>query len=111
MTLLNPQQATPAGRVLTLGAATAGASGDTFKASRNVALEVRNGSAASITVTLDVPGNDSYGQPRPDIAVVVAAAAAALIGPFPPDLEDPATGLVKVTYSAVATVTVALIQI
>ncbi len=109
MALLTPQQAKPAGQVLTLAAA--GAGGDTFKASRNVALEVRNGSGASITVTVDVPGNDAYGQARPDLAVAVAAAATSVIGPFPSDLEDPATGLCKVTYSAVTTVTVALIQI
>lgn len=109
MALLTAQQAKPAGTVLTLAAASAG--GDTFAASRQYALEVRNGSGASITVTVVTPGNDVYGLARPDITLSVAAAASALFGPFPSDLADPVTGLVAVTYSATASVTVALIQV
>lgn len=109
MALLSAQQATPAGTTLTLAAASAG--GDTFAASRQYALEVRNGSGASITVTVATPGNDSYGLARPDITKAVAATASALFGPFPADLADPATGLVTVTYSASASVTVALVQV
>lgn len=65
---------------------------------------IRNGSGASITVTIETPGNDTYGQPRPDIATAVAAGAIAKFGPFPNDLADPVTGVVKLTCSAVASV-------
>lgn len=62
-------------------------------------------------MTVVAPGNTRFGQAEPDIAIVVAAGAFALIGPFDEQLEDPADGLVAVTYSAVTSVTVAAVQI
>jgi hypothetical protein len=73
-------------------------------------LHVRNGSGSPITVTVLTPGNDKYGQARPDIAVSVPATTGErIIGPFPSDLADPADGLVAITYSGVTSLTVAAI--
>lgn len=108
MSLLAYQQAKPTGQAVTMQAASGG--GDTIPVSANGALLVRNGDASQKTVTIVVPG-EQYGQARPDIPVVVAAGATALIGPFPFDLADPVTRLVNVTYSAVTSVTVAAITI
>ena len=65
---------------------------------------IRNGSGASINVTIVTPGNDTYGQARPDIVTAVAAGALAKFGPFPVDLADPVTQVVTLICSAVATV-------
>ena len=109
MTNLSYQSAKIGGTPVTLAAATAG--GDTVQPNSRGALLVQNGSGASVTVTVAVPGNTKYGQPEPDVAVTVAAGAYELIGPFPQDLGDPADGLVHVTYSAAASVNVAAVQI
>lgn len=65
---------------------------------------IRNGSGSSINVTIVTPGNDNYGQSRPDIVTAVAAGAIAKFGPFPNDLADPITGVVTLICSAVASV-------
>jgi hypothetical protein len=65
---------------------------------------IRNGSGSPINVTVETPGNDTYGQARPDIVTAVAAGAVAKFGPFPADLADPVTGVVKIICSAVASV-------
>jgi hypothetical protein len=103
------QQVSILGTAANLVAATSG--GDTIAPSDRGALLVKNGDASPKTVTIVTPGNDKYGQARPDIAVVVAAGATELIGPLPQDLADPVTGQVGITYSAVTAVTVAGITI
>jgi hypothetical protein len=109
MATLNYVQATIAGTDPGLAAASAG--GDKVPPNDRGALFVRNGSAASINVTVAVPGNTRYGQANPDVVVAVPAGADRLIGPFPPDLADPIDGLVAITYSAVTTVTVGAVSI
>lgn len=109
MALLTPVQAQITGAVSTLAAADV--AGETFRPDDRAILQVTNGSGASITVTVIVPGNTRYSQAEPDIAVVVAAGTSRAIGPFPNDLGDPTTGLVNVTYSAVTTVTRALVRV
>lgn len=84
----------------------ASAGGDKVAPNDRGFVDVNNGSGASITVTVVVPGNTSYGQAQPDVAVTIAAGARRRIGPFPADLADPTDGLVAITYSAVTTVTV-----
>lgn len=106
MATLTYQQAKASGTAVNLVAAEAG--GD--KVVPGGALMVRNASAGSINVTLDVPGNTKYGLPNPDVVVAVAAGATTLIGPLPGDLAG-TDGLVAFTYSAVATVTVAAVTI
>lgn len=109
MATLTPVQATIAGATVTMAAASAG--GDKVAPNGRAALLVTNGSAASIDVTIAVPGNTRFGQPEPDVVVAVAAGATKMIGPFPVELADPTDRLVHVSYSATATVTVAAVQI
>lgn len=91
--------------------AAAAAGGDSFVPQNDMFLVVKNGSGASVTVTVVVPGNDDFGNARPDVAVVVAAATERYIPVSHGLYLDPATGLVNVTYSAVTTVTVGLITV
>lgn len=108
-TLLTPQAAAIVGTLVNYTAADV--TGNTFTPNTRGMLLVKNGSGGSINVTVVVPGTDAYSQARPDVVVAVAAAAEKAIGPFPLDLGDPANaGLITVTYSAVTSVTVALLS-
>lgn len=73
-------------------------------------LIVKNASAASITVTLITPGNLPTGDAYPDKVYTVAAAGEAWI-PVLADYLNPSTLLADVTFSAVASVTVAAIVV
>lgn len=83
--------------------------GDTFQYQPNSFLHVRNGSGAAITVTVVVPGNTEFGVAQPDPTVSVPAGGDRLIA-IRPGLVDPATGTAGVTYSAVTSVTVAVVS-
>lgn len=107
MAVLNLQQAAVTGTALTFSAAAGG--GDSFLPGDRTILLVRNSDASSKTVTVVVPGT-KYGQALPDITLSVAAGATAAFGPFPPDLAGTA-GYVDVLYSAVTSVTVALVGV
>lgn len=109
MATLAYQKARVTGTAVSLAAAAGG--GDLIPPNPNGALMVRNGDASAKTVTVAVPGNTKFGQADPDVAVVVAAGATALIGPLDQDLADPTDGMVHVTYSAVTSVTVAAVDI
>lgn len=108
-TALTPVAVTIPGTLVTFTAADV--TGNTFSANGRGILLVKNGSGGSINVTVVIPGNDAYGQPRPDVVIAVAAAAEKAIGPFPQDVVDPATGSILVTYSAVTSVTVAMLSV
>lgn len=71
----------------------------------NVKLWVENGSGVSVTATLATYGN-IYGQPIPDVPLVVPAGGRRCIL-VEPAWSDPTTGLVAVSYSATTTVNVA----
>lgn len=87
--------------------ANAGATGDKFPNDGRTLLQVKNGSASPITVTVAAYAACSHGT-KHDAVVSIPAGATHQIGPFPVDrFNDPVTGQVSVTYSAVATVTVA----
>ena len=103
MALLTHQAPKLSGTSITYAAASAG--GDTLGRTASGVLRVKNGSAGAVTVTVVTPGNTQYGQADPDIPVVVAAGAEVAIGPFPDALA--VEGVISVTYSAVASVTVA----
>lgn len=107
MALLATQQVSILGLAPTYTAAAGG--GDTFAVNDHAFLIVKNGSGASITVTVDVPGNTKYGQAAPDVAVVVPAAGERHVGPFPADLANATDFLVHVTYSGVTSLTVAVV--
>ena len=68
-------------------------------------LIVKNGSAASITVTMATPNNLPTGDDYPDKVYTVAAGAERWI-PVLPEYRQ-STGLATVTFSATASVTVA----
>lgn len=108
MATLNYQQSKVTGTVVTFTAASAG--GDKVAPGSGGVVLVKNGDTNPHTVTVAVPGNE-YGQARPDVPVVVAAGATAVIGPFPTDVGDPTDRLVHLSYDAVTAVTIAAIQI
>lgn len=85
--------------------AAAGGSGDTIEAADNVFLHVKNGSGASINVTVAVPGTE-YGVNRADPVIAVGAGADTFIQ-IPREIADSSDHRVHVTYSATTTVTVA----
>lgn len=109
MATLSFKQATIAGTDPAFVAASAG--GDKLIPNDRGALVVRNASASAITVTVAWPGNSKYGPANPDPTVSVPASADRVIGPFGSDLADPIDGLIAITYSAAASVTVAAITI
>lgn len=111
MALLSVQQANTKGKVITYAAAAGG--GDTFAVPHDhVEFRVKNGGGSAITVTLVIPGNNSYGEPMPDIASTsIAAGAEVAIGPIPAVAVDGSTGVAGVTYSGVTTVTVAVVGV
>lgn len=106
MATLAPQAVLVTGLNPALVAASGG--GDACNPDDLVVLVVKNGSGASINVTVVTPGT-IFGQAVPDVVVAVAAGATAYID-LPAALADPTTGLVTWTYSSVTTVTVGLIR-
>ena len=110
MALIAPQAISKAGSTITFAAATSGP-GDTFVPNARGILIVKNGSGASITATVVVPGSDERGVLIPDVSWVIAAGAEAMMGPFPQAVADPVTGLITITYTAVTTVTVAYVSL
>lgn len=80
--------------------------GDTFPNDGHTMLHVKNGGGGSINVTIDskVPCNQGSDH---DIVVAVPAAQERVIGPFS---QDRFGTDVNITYSGVATVTVAAVK-
>jgi hypothetical protein len=85
----------------------AGAGGDSAYPLPNQFLRVKNASGSPINVTLAVPGTE-YGQARPSVVVAVPATTGDVSIDLPAELID-VNGLIQVTYSAVTSVTVALL--
>lgn len=107
MAILTVQPAAHAG--LTPSYAAAAAGGDQFQPGDDVMLHIKNGSGASITVTVASPQPCSQGVTH-NLVVSVPAAGERMIGPLPAArFANPTTGLVNITYSAAASVTVAAI--
>lgn len=90
--------------------AAAAVGGNAFLNSGREYFHVKNGSAASIDVTVDsvAPCNQGFDH---NVVVAVAASAEKLIGPFPKSRFNDAAEKVQVTYSAVTTVTVAAVRL
>jgi hypothetical protein len=115
MATYSVQSIVPGGAVPTYGAV---ASTDKFPddGKQRTFLHVKNGSGASVNVTISkgalssrvVPGIGSVA--IADKVVAVAAGADEMIGPFTDAYRD-ATGNVNVAYSATTTVTAAAIQL
>jgi hypothetical protein len=105
MALLAPQSVALPSLLPTFTAAAGG--GDTANGGAGRFLVVKNGGGAPITVTLAVPGNDDFGNARPDLGVTVANATERYIPLNRAEFGSP----VSITYSAVTSVTVAVIQV
>lgn len=88
----------------------AGASGDEFANSGRVFLHVKNGGTSPINVTINSQTPCSYGFDH-DVVVAVPNGEDKMIGPFPKARFDDPNGKVQVTYSSVASVTVAAIEL
>lgn len=110
MALIATQTVTQQGLVPTYQSVAAG--GDQFEPSENTILLVKNGDASPHTVTVAVTAT-AFGQPVQNVAVVVAAGAQALIGPFEPgEVAQPSTGLANVSYDATpASLQIAAIEV
>lgn len=109
MAALTTQSLAYPSTVITYAAAAGG--GDTAKAADNARLIVRNGSGSSINVTIArFPTTDAEGVAETNMVLAVAAGAERWIGPlYGSRFTNPATGNVEITYSAVTTVTVAVV--
>lgn len=80
--------------------------GDTFPNDGHTMLHVKNGGGGSINVTIDSKVACNQGADH-DVVVAVPAGSDRVIGPF---LQDRFGTDVGITYSGVATVTVAAIK-
>ncbi|UNZ20626.1 hypothetical protein [Streptomyces sp. 891-h] len=87
----------------------AAAGGDNCATGAGVLLLVKNGDAASHTVTLATPQTFDGDLALEDRAVAVAAGQDAAI-PVTDRYRDPSTGRCSITYDAVTSVTVAVIR-
>jgi len=105
--VLTVQQVALTGTVITTGAANA--DGNSFLNDGRTWLRVINGSGSSINVTINSQVLCDQGFDH-DIVVAVAAGATKEIGPFDTRRFN-LNGYTHVTYSAVASVTVAAIKI
>jgi hypothetical protein len=108
MALLAQQRIVAGGLTPTYAAAAGG--GDTLIPGDDVFLHVKTG-ATGATVTVNSQRLCDQGVDH-DLVVVIGTTSERMIGPLNPTrFADPADGLVKVTYSQVATVTVAAVAI
>lgn len=105
---LSVQDVTSAGTVPTYAAAAGG--GDQFSNDGKTYLHVKNGGGSSINVTIASQVACSQGSTH-NTVVAVANGAEKMIGPFPPERFNDASGFVQVTYSAVTSVTVGAFQL
>jgi hypothetical protein len=110
MAALSVQTATPTGTTFSAGTPAAG--GDTFPNDGATKFYVKNGSGGSVNVTFACPNACNFGVTNSahNLVVAVPAATEKVIGPFNTDKFNDAGGLVTVTTSAQASVTVAAIK-
>lgn len=82
--------------------------GDTVEATDDLIIHVKNADASSHSVTIAVPGS-SYGQDNPDVTVAIPAGESrfALI---PKALADSTDNRVHLTYTAVTSMTIAVLK-
>lgn len=94
------------GKAITYAAATVG--GDKAPVGDDLFLFVKNASGGSINVTLAATGLAFNGQALPNTVIAVAIGDRMI--PLSRDYRADSDGLAAITYSAVTTVTVAVIQ-
>lgn len=83
--------------------------GDTFINNGRTFLHVKNGGVAAITATIDSKALSNYGTDV-DIVISVPAGGEKTIGMFDTVRFDDNLGISNITYSAVTSVTVAVIS-
>lgn len=106
MAVLTAQPIAVTGTKPTFSSAAGG--GDTFRPQKGLVLAVTNGDASAKTVTLVRPGT-TFGQANPDVARSVPAGETWYLA-VPREFVG-TDGYISVTYSAVTSVTVALLKV
>jgi hypothetical protein len=106
MALIAAQTVSTAGLAPTFASASAG--GDQAPVGGGYFLVVRNGGASPVTVTVVTPGTIK-GLAIADTALVIAAAGEGIV-PMDSIYRNPSTGRADITYSAVTSVTVGVLQ-
>lgn len=76
----------------------------------HVMLEVKNGSASPINVTVQTPGTVDGLAISELVVVVPATSGDKMIGPFPPGIYNQPDGTIYVDFSDVTTVSVAAVR-
>lgn len=107
MATLTAQTVSVAGTAPTYTAAASG--GDEAPTGSGLVLYVRNGSASAITVTVTTPGT-VQGLAIADATLSVPAAKSGFV-PLDNVYRSPSTGRASITYSASASVDVAVLQL
>lgn len=100
MALISPQAMAVTGTAITMSAPTAT---DTLRPTDRGFYIVRT-TGTSTNVTITVPGNDAFGQARPDVVVAVGATALVII-PLTAYVNavDTSTGLLSIAHSGALT--------
>ena len=108
-------QTTSASGIVLAAAVAADATGNNFINSGREMIEIINGSGSPITATFTTHGTYNVGSvayPIADLAVSVGATSSKACGPFDRTLfNNPSTGNVDITWSAVTTVTCRVIAL
>lgn len=108
MAALTTQNIVNAGTAPTFGAAAASDTAEVGNGVNTFAVYKTAGTGTTVTVT--VPGNNSYGQPNPDPAIVLGATAEAWI-PLRKEFDaGDGTGRCTITTSSQTDVTVAIVR-
>ncbi|MED4261967.1 hypothetical protein [Priestia aryabhattai] len=108
MAVLDVQAVLQSGIVPTFKAATSG--GDTFANDGKTYLHVKNSGTGAVTVTVDSFTPCSYGFDH-DIVISIPAGSERIIGTFPQNRFNNDSSMVSVSYSTVASVTVAAFRV
>jgi Ca2+-binding RTX toxin-like protein len=106
MAVIATQNISRAGGAATYAAVSAG--GDKFTPGDHTFVHFKNASAGSVTVTLVTPLTQD-GLAVDDVVVAVGAGADSFIGPLPGHLFRGSDGYGSITYSAAASVTLAVL--
>ncbi len=101
---------TPTYTGATFSPASAAGGGDKFVNTGNELLYIKNGGGSTITLTLDAQPVPGVGLTITDPTVSVTAGQEKIIGPFDPRYFTDSSGFLNLSYSAVTSVTVAVIQ-
>jgi hypothetical protein len=106
---LSTQQVAIGGIGPTYQAAAAG--GDTFNPEGRTFLHIKNGGGSPITATLTAQGSGPGGNPVSNRVITVPNAGERMVGPFDPAGFADVNNNCAITYSGVATVTVAAFRL